>query len=305
MGKNNKVKNPKADEKHRHWCFTSYEIDIKPDLKLINYIVYGLEICPSSGREHQQGYVEFSQAVTMENAQKKIGNPTCSVFLRQGTQEQASGYCKKGEQPHEEWSAMRTAGPNYGLNAKVTEHGTLSNPGERTDLEDIRDMILQGKSHTEEMLYSGLIQNYQQIKFAETVTKYRKQEWRDAPYVEWIWGEAGLGKTRPIWALEGLELYSVEPRCQWFDGYHGQHAVLFDDLNHQMDFKTLLRILDRYPMRLQTKGSFTQWCPKRIYITSDLPPEDCFPFERDNNKIDQLLRRISLIKKYEKATEVS
>lgn len=60
----------------------------------------------------------------------------------------------------------------------------------------------------------------------------------------------------------------------WFDGYEGQENVLFDDF-HGGVFKLpyLLKLLDRYPMRVPVKGGFVQWKPRRIFITSNIDPD--------------------------------
>jgi hypothetical protein len=67
---------------------------------------------------------------------------------------------------------------------------------------------------------------------------------------------------------------------EWFDGYEGQKLVLFDDFDKgQISFRLLLRLLDRYPMQVPIKGGFVEWCPRVIYITSNLGPARWYPSE--------------------------
>lgn len=82
--------------------------------------------------------------------------------------------------------------------------------------------------------------------------------------------------------LEGDQLYvPMPPNCeggaQWFDGYEGQEAVLFDDYSGEMPWTLLLRLLDRYPLRVPTKGGSVTWAAKRIYLTSNVPYQAWHP----------------------------
>jgi len=44
----------------------------------------------------------------------------------------------------------------------------------------------------------------------------------------WIWGKPGSGKSR--WATQTYPVAYKKLQNKWWDGYHGQEAVLMDDL---------------------------------------------------------------------------
>lgn len=44
-------------------------------------------------------------------------------------------------------------------------------------------------------------------------------------------------------------------------------------------------------MRVKVKGSFVQWCPKTIYITSNIEPAFWYPNAREVHR-EALMRRI-------------
>jgi hypothetical protein len=46
---------------------------------------------------------------------------------------------------------------------------------------------------------------------------------------------------------------------------------------------------------VQVKGGSVHWSPKEIYITSPVPPEEWYPNLAANDKIAQLMRRISKV----------
>lgn len=88
------------------------------------------------------------------------------------------------------------------------------------------------------------------------------------------WGRTGAGKTRAVYDnLPTQDIIYPHPGGQWFDGYDGQPIVLFDDYGGS-EFKItyLLKLLDRYPMRVPVKGGFVSWTPTEIYITSNKDP---------------------------------
>jgi len=281
----------KVDERIRHYCFTSYEVGLLPDK--YSYIVYGREVCPDTGRKHLQGYVEFKDKVSFKVAQKRVGDEVCHITPRYGTPLEASNYCKKGEQPHQEWTDMGIQGPNFGLNADFFEDGKLSpGQGNRTDMSEIKKSVLEGERFI--TVIEDLVENYQQLKFAEGLQKYKRLKERDQPAVHWLVGETGTGKSRSVFEEEDLnDLFRMEPNGEWFDGYWGQDAVLIDDFRGNIPFSILLQLLDRYPMQVKVKGGFTHWTPKRIYITSCKTPEECY--YNCGERIDQLLRRINKI----------
>lgn len=89
----------------------------------VKYMVVGAEI-GANGNHHVQGYIVFVNAKTLQAAKTWIGNNP-HVEAARGTPTQCSNYCKKGEQPHLEWTQQNVDGPNFGLNAHYLEFGEL------------------------------------------------------------------------------------------------------------------------------------------------------------------------------------
>ncbi len=84
---------------------------------------------------------------------------------------------------------------------------------------------------------------------------------------------------------------------KWFDGYDGHKAAIFDDFRPDMcKLWMLLRLLDRYPLRIPIKGGFVQWRPTCIWITCPREPSDCYADMGED--IEQLMRRINVIKNF-------
>jgi len=121
--------------KYRNWCFTSYSNE-KPifDDGVMLYLCFQKETCPTSKKEHFQGYVEFKAQKRLGEVKKVFKDDKIHVEARHGTQEQAIAYCKKKE------SAV--------LNS-FEEFGTPKRQGNRSDLDSIYDAIESGMTQKE------------------------------------------------------------------------------------------------------------------------------------------------------------
>lgn len=114
------------------------------------------------------------------------------------------------------------------------------------------------------------------------------------PSVIVYWGTTGTGKTRAFWDnvvdLNDIWLY---PGKEWFNGYAGQPICLFDEFSGSaMNLTLLLKVLDRYPVMVPTKGAHSWWQPEEIYLTSNLSPEHWFPRAHPEH-VQALFRRFT------------
>lgn len=108
------------------------------------------------------------------------------------------------------------------------------------------------------------------------------------------WGPTGTGKSKRAWEESGLGAYGKDPRSKFWCGYQGQENVVIDEFRGGIDAAHLLRWLDRYPVRVEIKGSSRPLCAKTFWITSNLQPSAWFP-ELDSLTVDALLRRLTII----------
>jgi len=107
------------------------------------------------------------------------------------------------------------------------------------------------------------------------------------------WGPTGTGKSRLAWSEGGMDAYPKDPRTKFWDGYQGEGAVIIDEFRGAIDVSHLLRWLDRYPVRVEVKGSSRVLAAQTFWITSNLPVEQWWP-EIDPLTLAAFRRRVSV-----------
>lgn len=118
--------------KHRCYMVTLWK-EPKPDPVPIQYFVYQKEKCPSTGKEHYQGYVEFKGQHRLNEVKNIFKDETMHIEPRQGTQLQAIQYCTKEDTRVEE--------PFF--------FGQKKQQGTRSDLDEIMLAIKNGHTGKE------------------------------------------------------------------------------------------------------------------------------------------------------------
>jgi hypothetical protein len=240
-------------------------------------IVCGLEIAPTTNTPHIQGFVRWHKPRSFKWVQRTLkvpgfnGSPHVEPSKSPA---QAIEYCKKDGE-------FKTYGE------------PSSTPGSRTDLKSAcasllehRDLTLFKQEHPD--MWVRYHRGFQ------TLIDHPSRIVGDKPLVVWLHGPTGSGKTRYVHEKEP-DLWPAHNGLRWFDGYHGQSAVLFDDFRGDWcKFHFLLRILDRYPLDVEIKGGHVAWAPSRIYITSSKHPKDVYNVLDED--VQQLIRRIDIIR---------
>lgn len=262
----------------RNYCFTlnNYSEAEFTAIKNIEckYIVVGEEV-GKEGTPHLQGYVEFASPKRL-TALKKMNN-RIHWEKRQGTAQQASDYCKKDK--------------------TFFEKGELSKQGARTDLDTVKDQILEGKAVDEivveaPMLYHQYGRTLDRIEDIALRKKFRS--WMTEGL--WLHGKTGVGKSHA--AFEGFtpETHYVLPEDNgWWDGYKGQETVIINDFRGHLPYSFLLQLVDKYPLTVKRRGREPiPFLAKRVIVTSSLPPEGVYHNLSEKDSLDQLLRRFTV-----------
>lgn len=234
------------------------------------YIIIGKEV-GETGTPHLQCYFQCSRKWTLAQLKRVLGHRP-HLEVARGSPEQNRTYCSK--------------------EGDFSEIGQPVQRGRRSDLDGLVAKFRSGYSW-EEAVESHPVLVARYGKFVDRLAlKYAKpREW--APEVFVFWGQTGTGKSRR--AFEEAKDPYVHSGGQWFDGYSGESDVIFDDFGGS-EFKLtyLLKLIDRYPMRVPVKGGFVNWVPRRVFFTSNYCPKEWFPNAKDEH-VRALFRRFTKV----------
>lgn len=263
---------------------------MKDKKQTIMYLIVGIETCPDTKKKHLQGYISLKNDKS-RSAFQKWTNPFkikhyCD--FRKGSPAQARNYCWKGENKKSTLKPSPTA--------VYFEHGELPvGQGKRNDIEKTKEALKNGANLRSVI---SMATSNQSIQYAQKYLTYFEEKRKWKPQVQWFWGPTGTGKTHDAWKELGYEnTYVCNETNKWWDGYDAHENVIIDDFREGFcRFSVLLRLLDKYPMRVEVKGAFRQFLAKKIIITSPYKPQDCYC--NNQEQIQQLIRRIDIIKEY-------
>jgi len=281
-----------------HRCFTYFPPDGLYDAAINNilgmcvpvhakYIVFQWEVCPDTERLHVQGYVAFLNRCSIAQAKRKLGiGDSVHLENRRGNAQQASDYCK------DPFKRSNDVDCFFEFGELPVEAGT------RTDLAAATAILSNGGTMRDVAVqHPEMLVRYPRGMQALASLLETSRDPSTAPTVKWFYGPTGAGKTRSAYQ-DHPGAYLWPGSFPWFDGYEGQETVIFDEFRAEMPFKQLLRLLDRYPMRVQVKGGYVQWLAKTIVITSPFPPAEAYTDLRGYDSISQLERRITEIRRF-------
>ena len=245
----------------RNWCFTSFNLDFDPQATQAIYGIYQREVCPDTGKEHLQGYLEFKQPTRLSKLKKF--DSQVHWESRKGTRDQARDYCRKED----------TRKPD----TDPIEFGEWRKAGKRNDIHDMAaDIKDNGLKFTQVCeAYPDLVIKYHKGIHAliqGLQTAYKPEALRGY----WIYGAPGVGKSRYVHE-NYPELYT-KAQNKWFDGYEGQSVILLDDFDQQGKCLShyLKKWTDRYPVTGEVKGGTVNLRHDMFIITSNYTIQQLF-----------------------------
>lgn len=262
----------------KDWCFTLNNPRTKDRERVkswvYNYLVFQLEV-GEEGTPHLQGFVQFPTGQRLKQLKKL--NKHAHWEPRRGSAYQAAHYCKKPEDGCDCEHCVKakdTPRPQF-----IYESGTISAPAGEKQWSVVQCIKRHGLQYAIDVYpthYMGMTRGMEAL-----ANHYLpRRDWR--PVVSVFYGLPGTGKTR--YAMLGPSPYVQadypEKGGRLFVGdyYPDQHETLvFDDFYGQIPYTSWLRICDRYPMEVHTKGGFRQLLTHNIVFTSNRAPNEWYP----------------------------
>jgi hypothetical protein len=234
------------------------------------------------GTPHLQGACVIGNQVSFSTIKKYPGFTRAHIERMNGRPSDSLVYCSKED-------------------GNPFIKGSLPKPGKRNDIDNILDRMKSGETISQivedpkDVALSAIVRYSRGFQYISTLlTKPRSSP----PVVIWLHGPTGIGKTRSAVELSQILSPARPPwlsagSLRWYDGYSGHPVAIFDDLRTKhTSFHMLLRLLDRYPMRVEIKGASVHWIPDYIIVTAPKSPSEMWNL-RTAEDINQLERRVT------------
>lgn len=255
----------------RKFVFTGYRLDQEPiyDPETMRYLIYSMEFGDHGNNPHWQGAVAMHKQVrSYTSVLKMLGQVYDSKWTRkveskwrlelggfERDDDDGKKFCGWAKRMFTPWHKFKYIGKE---GYKVHEHGTKPVQGKRTDIDDLKQAIHDGKSSEDiadenfdqYIKYHGVVDKL----VAKRKTKALLNGKRERPYVVVFWGSPHSGKSKMAenltksWAAKNNGQYFLKGNSRydrWPNAYDGQDAIHFREFDwRKMDRSTFLDMVD-------------------------------------------------------------
>lgn len=278
-----------AKSRSRSWMLTlpveHYDEEyVREHLGDYDGVIGQMEKGEDTGYLHWQLLIEHGNAINFSALRKKF--PKGHFEQRHGTRAQAVKYVTKED---------TRVGEPFMLGVVQME----DQQGKRTDLDEIRSLVLDEELSADEILlshptawrYAHMIENLCKVRDKK---KFRSIK-RDV-LVTYIHGKTAVGKTTYVYDKHGFEdVYTVTDYKNPFDEYDGESVLLLDEFRSSLNFGLMLKVLDGFPLTLPARFANKVAQFTTVYVVSNLRFKDQYPTTRqeDNRSWQAFARRFN------------
>ena len=283
----------------KRWCFTinnyrEAEIQLVHNITdLCSCIICEKEVA-ESGTPHLQGYAEFINRIDGGRVRALLGG-RAHLEVARGSRADNIKYCSK-------------AGTEAIIVSKIPDNVREATVGEKIQatfklLMDIREMNQEEFEANHPAFFLNHRNKYYEHRHDALVRKHETWNGELKKKNFWIWGEAGVGKSRM--ARKGVEHYRIfsKPFNKWWNGFDSENTVRviiddWPDMDHGGDMlcQHLKVWADRYPFTGEVKGSHIAIMPKyQLIITSNYSIDECFKNEEDRKAIKRRMTEFNML----------
>jgi len=267
------------DNQSKNWQFTVFNYGPETETSLAEmdckYMIYGREVCPTTGKDHLQGFVAFKSNKRFK-AVKTLFPKGTHLEKIVGSVQQNIAYCSKDDKnPVVRGEPPKTKGSGNKL--RWEEARTAAKEGRFDDIPA--------------ELQTRFYRTYKEMAKDNMV----KPEALSGVCGLWIYGKTGSGKTHAV-ATQHPGRY-IKPLNKWWDGYQNEDVVHLDELapSHASWIAPFLKKwADKWPFDAEVKGGATQLRPKLVIVTSNYSMDE---MNFDHADFPALSRRFRQIEK--------
>lgn len=252
---------------------------------------------------HTHLFIYGSSGIRFDTIKAKF--PKAHIEFCNGTAQENRDYIRKDGK----WKGSIKEETN--LPETFEECGTvpLERQGQRNDLIDLYDMILNGYTD-----YEILTANPEYMVHLKTIDTAR-QKIRDKEFgenvrileVTYNYGKSGTGKSYSVLNEYGYKnVYRVTNYKNPFDFYNGEDVIVFEEFRSSLRFEEFLNYLDIYPIKLPSRYNDKTACYTKVYINTNISLEEQYPQLRKEHLENwkALVRRIHKINHFKGNVEI-
>lgn len=264
----------------RAYCFTLNNYTELERITLLHtecvYVVIGKEIGGLMGTPHLQGYMAFRTLKSLKQVRALCAR--CHWEGAKGSSMDNYRYCTKDGDFEER-----------GVRPKTSKE-----KGECEQARWLGVWELAKAGHIEEIPEDIRIKHYRTLKEIKKDYMVKLPDADNTTGV-WIYGEAGIGKSRK--AREDYPDSYLKMANKWWCGYQNERTVIIDDLDpkHECLGHHLKIWADRYSFLAEVKGGAMQIRPEKIVVTSQYHPNQIFMDEPTQAAIARRFNIVHLV----------
>lgn len=278
------------------WYVTMWDMDYDYEqlisLGQISFCrVGGVELCPTSDKPHKHVIMRTHNSKPKTKTgfgwvAKQIKRVEChthpDVDWMKGDIPQGTAYGSKDDEEE----------------CRTIDYGVMPAQGTRTDLELIKDEVLEGKQTVEKIACEqpNIYHQYGRTlsKIEDIALRRKFRTWMTT--CEWIYGPTGTGKSHKAFENYDPESHYLYPNDNgWWDGYNGQEIVIINEFRGEIKYSELLDLIDKWPKTVKRRNREpVPFLSRHIIITSSLPPDEVYSNLSMRDSMEQLYRRITL-----------
>lgn len=231
--------------------------DYFKNLPYIKAFIIGFEV-GEQGTPHIQGVFQFREPKDFSVLRKYFKN---NHIERIHNLKSAVEYCKK--------------------DGDFMEYGEITSQGQRTDMEEFTQAIIDGYSNIELLnefpsQTQRFLHNIDKIR-QMVLEEYYRNNLRYNLKAIFISGNPGVGKIRYVYERYNMaDIYRVCSYENPFDNYKFQKILVLDEYNNQLNIQLLLNILDIYPLVLPARYNDKWACYEQVYVISNYDFNELF-----------------------------
>lgn len=248
------------------------------------YHIGGREVCPRTGRDHVQGYIQFQRKQRLSQLVKLTGTDRIHWLPARGSDEDNTAYCGK------EGNILIQFGK-----ARSTHGGKR----EKLRWDEAKQLAIEGK--LEDIQPQLYICHFRTLELIAKKHKPKPDDLEGELANYWIYGPSGSGKSRLArqkldeWYPDG---WYLKMQNKWWDAYRGEEGCLIDDLEKEwgrMAITHLKSWMDRYKFHAELKGTTDPWVrPQQFVITSNWHPYEIWG-DHFKQWYQPMMRRLKII----------